>query len=127
MKIKSLILVVLLAFSSGCTSLIVAGSVAAVSGSTYYVNGSIQASYPVSISHLYDVTLYTFQENSIKLKSVENTYNDADIVAYTLNDEPVTVHIDYDDEDNARISIRIGSISDEKRTRRLLRAIENNL
>ncbi len=108
--------------SGGCTVLTV-GAASAIGG-TYYVSGEIKASYPVSIQHLYDVTLYTFQEEGVKVISVSNTRDDADIVGELGDGEKVSVHIYYNKEEQGTLGVRIGDIGDEKRSRELLKKME---
>ena len=100
-----------------------AGAASAVGG-TYYITGEIRGSYPVSIYHLYEVTLYTFQEEKIKLLSLSNSKKDADIVGELNDGEEVKVHIYYNDKGEATAGIRIGVIGDEKRSRLLLKKME---
>lgn len=113
---------IFIALSSGCT-VIGAGAASAIGG-TYYITGEIRASYPVSISHLYDVTLYTFQMEDIKVISVSNTTEDADILGELSDGEKIAVHIYYNKEEQGTLGIRIGSIGDEKRSRELLKKME---
>ena len=122
MKLKLFIGSLLMILSSGCTVLSV-GAASAIGGS-YYISGEIKASYPVSIYHLYEVSLYTFQEEGIKTVSVENTKIDADIVGELDDGESIKVHIYYNKNEEATIGIRIGSIGDEKRSRELLKKME---
>jgi hypothetical protein len=119
---KLLILALLVLLSSGCT-VVTVGAASAIGG-TYYVSGEIKASYPVSISHLYKVTLYTFQTEDIKVVSVSNTKEDADIIGELSDGEKVSVHIYYNKEEQGTLGIRIGSIGDEKRSRELLKKME---
>ena len=107
---------------SGCTVLGV-GAASAIGGS-YYISGEIKASYTVSIYHLYEVSLYTFQEEGIKTVSVQNTKTDADILGELDDGESIKIHIYYNDKEEATIGIRIGSIGDEKRSRELLKKME---
>lgn len=112
----------LIILHSGCTVLGV-GAASAIGG-TYYISGEIKASYPVSIYHLYKVSLYTFQEEGIKTISVTNTKKDADIIGELDDGESIKVHIYYNKNEEATIGIRIGSIGDEKRSRELLKQME---
>ena len=111
-----------LLLGSGCT--VVGVGAASAIGGTYYVTGEIKASYPVSIHHLYEVILYTFQEEDIKVISVSNTTEDADIIGELSDGKKVAVHIYYNKEEQGTIGIRIGSIGDEKRSRELLKKME---
>jgi len=122
MKIKTLFLALAILLNGGCA--VVGVGAASAIGGTYYVSGEIKASYPVSIHHLYEVTLYTFQEEDIKRISVENTRRDADIVGKMSTGEDVSVHIYYNKNEEATIGIRIGMIGDEKRSRKLLSKME---
>lgn len=123
MKLSSLISVLVASIvMSGCTVLGI-GTASAIGG-TYYISGEIKASYPVSIYHLYKVSLYTFQEEGIKTISVQNTKIDADIVGELDEGESIKVHIYYNKNEEATIGIRIGSIGDEKRSRELLKKLE---
>lgn len=121
---KIVLMTMLVLFHSGCT-VIGAGAAAAIGG-TYYVTGEIRNSYPypVSIHHLYEVTLYTFQEESIRLLSVTNTSKDADIIGRSDAGEDIKVHIYYDSEGQATLGIRIGAIGDEKQSRLLLKKMQ---
>lgn len=123
MKIRSLMLI-MVAFivMSGCT-VIGVGAASAIGG-TYYITGEIRASYPVSITHLYNVTLYTFQMEEIKVISVSNTTEDADILGELSDGEKITVHIYYNKEEQGTLGIRIGSVGDEKQSRELLKKME---
>jgi len=124
MKFRSLIssLLSISIMMSGCTVLTV-GAASAIGG-TYYVSGEIKASYEVSIQHLYDVTLYTFQIEEIKVISVSNTRDDADIIGELSDGEKIAVHIYYNKEEQGTLGIRIGDIGDEKRSRVLLKKME---
>lgn len=108
--------------TGGCTVLGV-GAASAIGG-THYLSGEIKASYPVSIFHLYEVSLYTFQEEQMKVISVKNTKTDADIEAKFDDDTSVKVHIYYNKEGYATLGVRVGMIGDEKRSRELLRKME---
>ena len=119
---RAFALLLMLLFSSGCT-VIGVGTVSALGG-TYYLSGEIKASYPVSIYHLYEVSLYTFQEEKMEIVSVENTRKDADIEAKFYDGTPVKVHIYYNKEGYASLGVRVGIIGDEKRSRELLRKME---
>ena len=119
MRLKLFIGSLLIILHSGCTVLGV-GAASAIGG-TYYISGEIKASYPVSIYHLYEVSLYTFQEEGIKTISVTNTKIDADILGELDDGEIVKLHIYYNEQEQATIGIRIGSIGDEKRSRELLK------
>ena len=123
MKIKSL-MSVLVAFilMNGCT--VIGVGVASAIGGTHYFSGEIKASYPVSIYHLYEVSLYTFQEEQMKVVSVKNTKTDADIKAKFDDDTSVKVHIYYNKEGQATLGVRVGMIGDEKRSRELLKKME---
>ena len=119
MKIKSFISVLLVfILMNGCT--LVGVGAASAAGGTYYISGEIKASYPVSIYHLYEICLYTFQEEGIRVSSVKNTKKDADIEAELSDATPIKVHIYYNKEGAATIGLRIGVIGDEKRSRELL-------
>lgn len=123
MKLRSLMSVLVASIvMSGCTVLGV-GAASAIGGS-YYISGQIKASYPVSIYHLYEVSLYTFQEEGIKTVSVQNTKTDADIIGELDDGESIKLHIYYNKNEEATIGIRIGSIGDEKRSRELLKKME---
>jgi hypothetical protein len=114
----------LVLFGSGCT--VVGVGAAAAIGGTYYVTGEIRSSYPypVSIRHLYEVTLYTFQEEQIKLLSRTNSTKDADITGRLDSGQEIKVHIYYSSEGLATLGIRIGAIGDEKRSRQLLKKMQ---
>ncbi len=107
---------------SGCT--VIGAGAASALGGTYYITGEIRASYPVSIHHLYKVTLYTFKTEDIKVISVSNTKEDADIIGELNDGKKVSVHIYYDKDEQGTLGIRIGSIGDEKRSRELLEKME---
>ncbi len=107
---------------SGCT--VIGAGAASALGGTYYITGEIRASYPVSIRHLYEVTLYTFKVEGIKVISVTNTKEDADIIGELSDGEKIAVHISYNKEEQGTLGIRIGSIGDEKRSRALLEKME---
>ena len=122
MSIKIIILALALLLSSGCTVLAVGG--ASAIGGSYYLNGEIKAKYPVSIYHLYEVALYTFQQEGIKTVSVKNTKIDADIIGNKADDTKISVHIYYDKDENGVLGIRIGTFGDEKQSRQLLAKME---
>ncbi len=107
---------------SGCT-VIGVGAASAIGG-TYYLSGEIKASYPVSIYHLYEVALYTFQEEKMPVVSVKNTRKDADIEALFQDETAVKVHIYYNDSGLATLGVRVGKIGNEKRSRALLAKME---
>ena len=121
-KLKALLFTLIIAFFSGCVTLGV-GTASALGG-TYYLSGEIKASYPVSIYHLYEVTLYTFQEEGIKSTLVKNSKIDADIEGEFDDGKKIKVHIYYNKKEEATLGIRIGSIGDEKRSRELLKKME---
>ncbi len=121
-RLKALLFLLIIAFSSGCVTLGV-GAASALGGS-YYLSGEIKASYPVSIYHLYEVTLYTFEEEGIKSTLVKNSKIDADIEGEFDDGEKVKVHIYYNKKEEATLGIRIGSIGDEKRSRELLKRMQ---
>ena len=122
MRLKILIGSFLMMLSGGCT-VIGVGAVSAIGG-TYYLSGEIKASYPVSIYHLYEVSLYTFQEEGMKVLSKKNTKADADIQAQYHDETEVKVHIYYNKKGLATLGIRVGAIGDEKRSRELLKKME---
>lgn len=124
MILKIVLIPLFVLFYSGCT--VVGAGAAAAIGGTYYVTGEIRNSYPypVSIRHLYEVTLYTFQEEGIRLLSVANTRKDADITGQSDAGKEIKVHIYYDREGQATLGIRIGAIGDEKQSRLLLKKME---
>ncbi len=122
MKLKALLFSLIIAFSSGCV--VVGAGTASALGGTYYISGEIKATYNVSISHLYDVSLYTFQEEGIKIISVTNTTEDADIEGELEDGESIKIHIYYNEKEEATLGIRIGTIGDEKRSRELLKKME---
>ena len=117
MNLKIAILTLAILFSSGCTVITIGG--ASAIGGSYYVNGEIKAKYPVSIYHLYEVTLYTFKQEGIKTVSVANTKIDADIIGRSPDGEEVSVHIYYDKDEYGVLGIRIGTFGDEKQSRKL--------
>ena len=120
--LKALFFALVLTFSSGCV--VIGAGAASALGGTYYLSGEIKASYPVSIYHLYEVTLYMFQEEGIKTISVTNTKINADIEGELEDGKSVKVHIYYNDKDEATVGIRIGTVGDEKRSRELLKEME---
>lgn len=124
MILKIVLTVLLFLFGSGCT--VVGAGAAAAIGGTYYVTGEIRSSYPypVSIKHLYEVTLYTFQKEGIRLLSVTNSTKDADIIGESDAGKEIKVHIYYDSEGQATLGMRIGAIGDEKQSRLLLKKME---
>ena len=122
MKKQILLLALFLLLNSGCTVLAVGG--ASAIGGSYYLNGEIKAKYPVSIYHLYEVALYTFQEEGIKTVSVKNTTIDADIIGRKADGEKVSVHIYYDKDEYGVLGIRFGTFGDEKQSRQLLSKME---
>ena len=63
--------------------------VAAVGGGIYYYTGEIRKSYPVSLYHLYEVTLYSFKEEGTKLVSTENSKIDAEIIGETYDGKSI--------------------------------------
>lgn len=114
---RSVIFAVILMLFKGCT-VIGVGAASAIGG-THYLSGEIKASYPVSIYHLYKVSLYTLQEEKMKIVSVENTKSNADIEAEYRDETSVKIHIYYNKEGLATLGIRVGMIGDEKRSRDL--------
>lgn len=124
MILKIVLTVLLLLFSSGCT--VVGVGAAAAIGGTYYVTGEIRSSYPypVSIRHLYEVTLYTFQEEGIRLLSVANSTKDADIIGQSDAGKEIKIHIYYDSAGQATLGMRIGAIGDEQQSRLLLKKMQ---
>ena len=122
MKLKLFIGSLLIILTGGCT--VIGVGVASAVGGTYYISGEIKASYPVSIYHLYEVSLYTFQEEKMKVVSVKNTKTDADIQAHYKDETEVKVHIYYNEKGLATLGIRVGTIGDEKRSRELIKKME---
>ena len=123
MFIKAFISVLLASvLISGCT--VVGVGVATAIGGTHYLSGEIKSSYSTSIYHLYEATLYSFQMDGMKVTSVKNTKKDADIEARLHDDTRVKVHIYYNKEGYATLGIRVGTIGDESRSRKLVRSIE---
>ena len=114
--------VFVLSLFSGCV--VIGAGAASVAGGTYYITGEIVKAYPVSIYHLYEVTLYHFQQAGIKLVSKTNTYDEAEIIGELETGEEVTVKIFYNKEGMARLGIRIGTFGDEKRSREMLKRME---
>jgi len=125
LNLKAFILSLIVVFASGCV-VIGAGAASAVGG-VYYLSGEIRASYDTSIQHLYDVSLYTFEQENIKTISVTNSVDDADIIGRAADGETITIHIYYNKKEQATIGIRIGKIGDEKRSRELLKKIQRYL
>jgi len=93
-------------------------------GGTHYISGEIKSSYSTSIYHLYEATLYSFKVDGMKVTSVKNTKTDADIEARFHDDTSVKVHIYYNKEGYATLGVRVGTIGDERRSRKLMRSIE---
>jgi hypothetical protein len=120
--VRALFFSLFILFYSGCT--VVGAGVATVAGGSYYITGEIVKAYPVSIYHLYEVTLYSFQQEGIKLVSKTNTYEEAEIIGELHTGESVTVKIFYNKEGLARLGIRIGTFGDEKRSRDMLKCME---
>lgn len=111
--------------SSGCSPIDMATVGTPIAGVTYYMTGEAQASYPVSISHLYEVVMFSFEREGTELISVENTEIDAHFVGKTYDGKDIRVHIFYDDDGLGSIGIRYGIFGNEKRSRALMKRMEN--
>jgi len=124
LKLKALFLSLFIVFGSGCSPTNIATLGVPVAGATYYITGELQASYPVSIYHLYEVVLYNFEQEGTELISVENAKDHTRIVGELYDGESITVNISYNDKSEAVLGIRIGIFGAEERSRHLIKRME---
>lgn len=115
----------LIFFSSGCSPVDMATVGTPIAGVTYYLTGEAEASYPVSIAHLYEVVLYSFEQEGTELISVTNTEIDAQFLGKTYDGKDIRINIYYNDEGMGTIGVRFGVFGNEKRSRELIKRMES--
>ena len=120
------VLVVLMAVVqfSGCAALVVGGAAA---GGTVYVMGKLEDTVNKPVSKVYDASLKALKQLELPVLENEKDVMTAKITSMFADDKKVWIHIESVTADTSKITIRVGVVGDEAKSRRILETVHKNL
>lgn len=132
-SLRWMTLVTLIAFTlTGCTWKQVLGTVglAGVAGGAvagyYYVEGDLEAEVEDDIDDVFDATIKALEDEDWDIEEDDLDDDTGKIVA-EKGDDKVTIRLKEEDDDETKLSIRVGTFGDEEKSEEILDAIEDHL
>ena len=110
--------------TSGCILLVGAGG--GVAGSKYF-GGKLDAEMNAPVEKVHQATVAGLKSLGLPLVINEGDKLSAKLESRTVDDKKVAIAIGFVSETQSKLSIRVGIIGDEKRSRSILNAIQAEL
>ncbi len=114
----------LLVCSSGCLFLL-GGSAGA--GAAMWYKGKLRQEVSAKKEEVYKASKQTLESMGLRLLRTENGVEEAEIKAEYADETRVWVYIEYISTGTSRVSIRVGLMGDEERSRHILDRIYKHL
>ena len=110
---------------TGCAALLVGG--AAGAGSVVYVKGQLKENMNASVSRTHDACIYALRE--LKLPVIEDNHDrlSARIKSQVANGSDVWIEIESLGTEASKVTVRVGIMGDEPKSRQILDAIQQHL
>jgi len=125
-KILLMLSTVLLAMQlAGCAALLVGG--AAGAGSVVYIKGQLKENVDASVSRTHDASISALKE--LKLPIIEDNHDrlSARIKSQAANGSDVWIEIESLGSESSKVTVRVGIMGDEPKSRQILDAIHRHL
>ena len=110
--------------TSGCILLV--GAAGGVAGSTY-VGGKLDAEMNAPVEKVHQATVAGLKSLGLPLVTNQGDKLAAKLESRTVEDKKVAIAVSFVSETQSKLSIRVGIIGDEKRSRSILNAIQAEL
>ena len=110
--------------TSGCILLV--GAAGGVAGSTY-VGGKLDAEMNAPVEKVHQATVAGLKSLGLPLVINQGDKLAAKLESRTVDDKKVAIAVSFVSETQSKLSIRVGIIGDEKRSRSILNAIQAEL
>jgi hypothetical protein len=109
----------------GCAAVVVGG--AAGAGTVVYVKGQLNEDINASVSKVYDASLSALKE--LELPIIEDNHDtlSAKIKSKFADGDDVWIQIESVTAESSKITIRVGVMGDENKSRRIIDAIHRHL
>jgi hypothetical protein len=114
-------------FFAGCAPALIAGGAAAGAGTALYLEGDLETVLDASFEESWTATLAVLTEKGVTVVSREEKINSGHIKGRMEDGARLKVIIQGLTRKTTEISIRIGTIGDEQRSKEILRAIQARL
>ena len=110
--------------TSGCILLL--GAAGGVAGSKY-VGGKLEAEINAPVEKVHQATVAGLKSLGLPLVINQGDKLAAKLESRTVDDKKVAIAVGFVSETQSKLSIRVGTIGDEKRSRSILNAIQAEL
>jgi len=123
--LRVLAVVMAVAQFSGCAAVVVGG--AAGAGGAMYFTGKLEDTINRPVTKVYDASLRALKQMGLPVLEHEHDSMTAKIKSLFADDKKVWIDIESVTVDTSRITVRVGLIGDEAKSRRILESIRKNL
>ena len=125
-RITAAFLVMITAFQlAGCAALLVGGAVGA--GSVVYIKGQLNEDMAVSVRKVHDAAILSLRELGLPIIEDKHDRLSASVKARTADGSDVWISVESRTQDSSKITVRVGIMGDEQKSRQILDAIHRNL
>jgi hypothetical protein len=109
----------------GCAALLVGGAVGA--GSVVYIKGQLKEDMAVSVRRVHDATIPALKELGLPIIEDNHDRLSASMKSRTADGSDVWIAVESVTQDSSKITVRVGLIGDERKSRQILDAIHRHL
>jgi hypothetical protein len=110
---------------AGCAALLLGGAVGA--GSVVYVKGQLKEDMGASVRRVHDASASALKELGLPIVEDSHDRLSASMKSRTADGSDVWITVESVTQDSSRITVRVGIIGDERKSRQILDAIHRNL
>jgi hypothetical protein len=121
-----MVLVGVLAMTSGCALFLVGGAAAAGAGGYAYVSGELKDTESVSLDTAYNATLAAMKDLQYAVVSKPKDAMTATITVRNAKDEKIVITLNKQSATITEIHIRVGTFGDEQLSRQILDKIKSH-
>lgn len=117
----------LMAMLSGCAAAWLIGGAAAGAGTVAYVNGDLESVKEKPVEEVYAASRETLEEMNMAVTSASRDDLEATLKGQTSTGKPVRIKISRIDENQSKLSIRVGWLGDKTSSQVIYKKIEQRL
>jgi len=114
-KVRSLVLIMLFMFTTGCAGAVFfgAGAATGVVGYKYY-KGALTVTFEAPLMETYKATLTTLKNQNIEVERTDRDMTSAKIEGRRLDKKPVAVSLTYRSAKETEVEIRVGYLGNKQ-------------
>jgi hypothetical protein len=110
--------------TSGCILLL--GAAGGVAG-TKYMGGKLEADFNAPVEKVHEAAVAGLKSLNLPIVKDQGDKLAAELESRTADDKKIAISIGFVSETKSKLSIRVGTIGDEQRSRSILKAIQAEL